>query len=97
MSATKYDNALRYQVDSDSREDVKHLVEIDAFEGNGRCSCEHFTFALEKLTRLPGFEPSNASRCRHILEARDAMLDEVIALIKGQQKKNGSDKQEQQV
>lgn len=97
MGARVYDSPLRYKVDSATREDVEHLVEIDAYEGNGRCACEHFTFKLEKLVNVPGFKPSNATRCHHIMEARDEMLDQMIKLIKSRQKANGSAKQEHQV
>ena len=96
MSVRRYDNPLRYMVDSHSDENVQHLVEIDAYNGNGRCACPHFTFRLEKQM-TPDAKPSNATRCHHIIEAREYLLDEFIKLIKKQQKSNGSAKQEKQV
>jgi hypothetical protein len=94
MSAKRYDSPLRWHVDSHTRTGIKHLVELDAYDGNGRCSCENFTYRLEKVIAQPGATPSNSTRCSHILEARDECLDQVLKLVKARQKENGHDKKE---
>lgn len=97
MSAKVHDNPLRYLVASRTRDDIEHLVELDAYEGNGRCSCEQFTFRLEgELKNTPDIKPSDATRCHHICEAREAFTDEIIKLIKRRQKDTGVAKQEHQ-
>lgn len=89
MSATPHDNLLRYHVDSGSRSQVKHLVDLDLYDRNGACSCEHFTFNLEKHLKSglranpgmrckPGTDWWNVLRCHHIREARDKLADDVI-------------------
>lgn len=80
MSVEQYDSPLRYMVGSHSREEVKHLVEVNAFDGNGKCACEHFRFRCEPLLR-EGAKPSEELRCHHINEAREHMLNNVISMI----------------
>ncbi len=96
MSAQRFDSPLRYQVDSHTRGETKHLVEIDAYDGAGKCSCEHFTFRLEPLLKQGNITPSDATRCHHIVEAREVFTDEVIKLIKQQQETNGTARKERQ-
>lgn len=97
MSAHQYDSPLRWLVSSHSGVGVEHLVELDAYHGNGRCACPHFHYRLERKITEPGAVPSNATRCHHILEARDAFLDQMIKLIKDRQKNNGTAAQERQI
>jgi hypothetical protein len=88
MSARRFDSPLRYLVDSSSRRGVEHLVELDAYNGNGKCACENFQYRLEPLLKA-GAKPSNATRCHHCLEARDQFIDDVMDLIKAWQKETG--------
>ena len=88
MSARVYDSPLRFNVDSHTTVGVDYLVEIDAYGGNGCCACPHFSFRFEKLLQA-GAKPSNATRCHHILEARDQFIDNVVDLIKRRQKETG--------
>ena len=89
MSATRYDGPFRYQVDSESRHGIKHLVEIDAYENNGACACEHFTMRLETVCKQPAFQPSEDTRCKHIKEARNQFINDVIAVVKDRVIQNG--------
>lgn len=89
MSATRYDSPLRFWVDSNSQHGVKYLVELDSYQGNGMCDCPHFRFRLQKMIEQPGVKPSNATRCVHLLTAREKFIDDVMAAIKQRQKENG--------
>ena len=94
MSARRYDSPLRFMVDSHTTEDVEYLVEINCYDWNGACACPHFTFRLEPLMKA-GAKPSNATRCHHILEARDQFIEDVGALIMKRQKETGLARKEQ--
>jgi hypothetical protein len=44
---------LRFHVQSRTRADLKHLVDLMELNGRGRCSCEHFEYrstAIKKFT-----------------------------------------------
>jgi hypothetical protein len=79
MRVEIYDHILRYHVTSESRGvEVKHLVDLGGFDGNGECSCEHFQIRLYK--RLENGNPYNMpTRCKHIDEARRYVLDAFVA------------------
>lgn len=81
MNATRFDSVFRYHVDSDSRHETKHLVELDAYQCNSACTCEYFTYRLEPMLKA-GAQPSNDTRCKHIIAARDTFLKEMIEVIK---------------
>jgi len=104
MSAHRQDDILRYVVDSRSRDGVQHAVELDLYDGNGGCTCEHFTFKLEdylkkgarphraaekvKLRRSESLRSkTDALRCEHIKEARDQLVDDIIAATMKNRKK----------
>ena len=50
--AIDYDSAFRWLVPSNRNPEDKHLVELDAYKGNGRCVCEHFTIRCEPLIKI---------------------------------------------
>jgi hypothetical protein len=78
MPVERYENPLRYFVTSSSRA-IKHLVELDALDGNGQCTCEDFKYNRAQLLAAPyNQKPSEATRCKHIKEARDALCDSII-------------------
>lgn len=83
MSAHR-EGALRYLVDSHSRQGVQHVVELDAWPGdgdcNGACTCEAFGFRCEPHLRN-GHEPDERLRCRHIKEARAAFTGDMLLAI----------------
>jgi hypothetical protein len=73
-----HDGLLRFRVLSATRGDVEHVVDIGAHQGNGECSCEHFQFRL-----LPAIESNlahrgHATRCSHIMAAREACTNRFI-------------------
>lgn len=83
MTIEPYDNPLRVLVSSETRPDIKHLVELDAYDGLGKCSCEAFSFRSEPLANPQDGTPADRSpglRCKHILAARD-WLDLELARI----------------
>lgn len=82
MSAERYDNPLRYMVASHTRKETQHLVELDAYDGNGSCTCEHFMFRLGPQLSKQGAQPGDANRCHHIKEARERFTNDLMALIK---------------
>jgi hypothetical protein len=73
------DGALRWIVTSRSRPDIEHLVELAAFGGIGRCSCEHFEFRI--APDLRNGRRVGAHRCSHILAARNAFTDAMIQTL----------------
>jgi hypothetical protein len=85
MSARQHDNPLRWFVTSRSRPAVEHLVDLELYDGNGACPCEHFSFALEPMLKR-GAPPSDEFRCHHIKEAR-ARLADLLITAKRQEKK----------
>lgn len=92
--ATRYDGPLRYHVNSASNPHDNHLVELDAYRLNGKCTCQHFGFRLEPLlSRGMGPEQAvaeghaklkdgtpieHALRCKHIAAARAQFTDDAI-------------------
>ena len=37
---------LTFRVSSSKKKDIEHLVDLEANDGHGECSCEHFTYRL---------------------------------------------------
>lgn len=75
--------AWRFHVRSRRANQPPHLVELDAYNGNGRCSCEHFDHRFR-----PDLERGIARdwlRCHHILRARGFVLNTLIAASKRDQ------------
>lgn len=87
---THPDGVLRWIVTSRTRPEIEHLVDLDAFGGVGRCSCEHFEFRI-----APGLRDGQrigAHRCSHILVARGAFTDAMIqSLVKIRRERAGSE------
>ncbi len=73
----QFDNVLRWFVPSHSR-NIDHLVDLENYGGNGSCTCEHFTFTLERILQK-GAKPGDEWRCKHIIQARAALADLLIA------------------
>lgn len=81
MHPHPHDHILRYRFDSEARPDIAHVVDLGAFEGFGECSCEDFQYrVLPVLVRYPTGEPM-PKRCKHLIAAREALLDQVIRRI----------------
>lgn len=96
--AINYDSALRYQVPSARDPREEYLVELDAYNGNGACQCQHYVIRCEPLLRRR-ISPKEAVaqkliklkvnrhvedslRCEHILTARSQFVDDVLEAIK---------------
>ena len=84
MRARRFDNILRYHVRSRSRPS-EHLVELDTYDCNGACACEHFRFALEpflkkgvRVSDADDCERADSLRCHHIKQARAQLTDDII-------------------
>lgn len=72
----KYDH-LTYLVPSRSRRDP-HLVDLQAYGNNGKCSCENFIFTMEPKLRC-GAAPSRVLECWHIKLAKWFYAQEKLA------------------
>jgi hypothetical protein len=79
---------FRFHVWSRSRPDIAHLVDIEAFGFNGRCSCERFTFAYQASLEA-GQLACEAFRCPHIKRARSYFLDQFLPKIASALRKQG--------
>lgn len=93
MGVHKFDSPLRFLVDSHSRGEIQHLVDLSAYELNGECSCEHFTHRLRKHLEK-GAEPGDHLRCHHIKDARahvaDALVTQEALKAGGRPKRSGA-------
>lgn len=79
---TQFDTPLRWLIPSGSRP-VPQLVELDAYQNFGRCSCEHFTYRLQPVfDEHPDALVDVKERCKHIVAAREALLNQVIDKLK---------------
>lgn len=77
MKIEGHDHVLRFRVTSETQTDVTHLVDLGAFKGHGRCSCQHFEFRI-----LPELDAGRiAGKCKHITACRDQLADEVIRRV----------------
>jgi predicted nucleic acid-binding Zn finger protein len=79
MTMHPHDHVLRYRFDSEARPDIAHVVDLGAFDGFGECSCEDFVYRV-----MPGLLRNGSDglkRCKHLLAAREALLDQVIRRI----------------
>jgi hypothetical protein len=71
---------FRFYVDSKSRPDMPHLVDLESYRWGGQCSCEAFKFKHEPaLSRLTVKTiPDDSYRCSHIKAARSYYMDEIF-------------------
>lgn len=85
LVAHPHDHVLRWRVRSHTRPEIEHVVDLDAFAGNGACSCEHFEFRLAPLIR-DGITGGKATRCGHIMVAREAFANHMIQILGAREK-----------
>lgn len=82
MSARPGGAPLCFYVDSSRPGHEPHQVNLGAHHGNGSCNCEHFLYRLaEPAEHTPPRDRErdpDSLRCRHILEARRFLLDDLI-------------------
>jgi hypothetical protein len=74
MTCTEQDTVTSWLVESESRPEEHHLVELLDYNGFGQCACEHFQMVLGPTLR-EGFQ---AKPCKHITAAKLAFADKVI-------------------
>lgn len=67
---------MRFHVESWSRENRPHLVDLLAHAGLGECSCKDWQ--TRAWPRIRDGE-TNGTRCRHITAARDYFLNALLA------------------
>ena len=67
---------LRPEVKSLTREHW-HQIDLGAYRGNGSCECEDFEHRCRRKLEM-GAPPSPSTKCQHIIEAREALLNETI-------------------
>lgn len=71
---------LRYLVHSSSQPGAKHLVDLAAYNGFGRCMCSDF--ATRKNPKLrDGARPGGFLECKHLRKARRFLAIEVAQQI----------------
>ena len=89
---------FRFHVQSDSRPDIEHLVDFEAYWFIGKCGCEYFQFRLEpKLAALsrskvphPASEEADDYRCGHLRNAWNEVSRTVmVSIMKDNARKNG--------
>lgn len=69
-----------YFVHSRTRASIYWRVDLEAYDWNGACDCEHFKFHCEpNLVR--GAKASDDFRCYHIKMARSHVMDEVFPTL----------------
>jgi hypothetical protein len=85
-----HDHVLRYRFESALRPEIAHVVDLGSFDGFGECSCEDFTYrVLPTLVRNRSrasslddiTDETGLKRCKHLVQAREALLDQVIRRI----------------
>lgn len=90
MNLFPHDHVLRFRFESVTRPDIAHVVDLGGFDGFGECSCEDFTYRLlpallrnrNPRTALEHVTDETAlKRCKHLLAAREHLLDQVIRRI----------------
>lgn len=77
MKGEIYDYPTRYRVDSESVTGDSYLVELvsnSAFpHDNGTCTCPSFLLTMAKRLKNP--DNTRHYRCKHIIFAREQVLD----------------------
>lgn len=73
-----FDSPLRWLVPSVTKPGESHLVDMSAYDANGRCTCPDFTCRHEPALRADKLPPSDKTRCKHIRKVRNLFLNSVI-------------------
>jgi hypothetical protein len=69
---------MRFTVDSESRRGMKFLVDLQANGLAGWCSCEDYEARRAKVQREQPALRTAESRCKHIVAAREWLLDKFL-------------------
>lgn len=81
MSVLQHDNLLRFRVRSRTDCETEHVVDVSAYGGIGSCSCPHFDFRLRPAIEQGTSSPNAPIRCAHIVAAREAFTNGMIARL----------------
>lgn len=73
---------MRFTVRSRRAGVPSYLVDLDEYNFNGNCHCEHFRFRLQPQLE-EGASASPMLRCWHINVARQLFLEEQLRLMHG--------------
>ena len=79
---------LTFRVSSSKKKDIEHLVDLEANDGHGECSCEHFTYRLSSRIHKAKQEKTftkydQAFMCKHICIARATLLNHILNKLVG--------------
>jgi hypothetical protein len=69
-----YGFPLLFVVESNTDEDKSYLVDLTAFRGTGKCTCEDFEIRRQN----EAVETGKATPCIHITEVKIWIADQVI-------------------
>jgi hypothetical protein len=73
---------MRLLVRSRTTPGLRYLVDLESYDLNGECGCDHFAFKLrQELEQSPRPRPMDRTRCWHILQARRWILDKFLAKL----------------
>lgn len=68
-----------YLVESDNPKAPPYLVDLLANDGEGQCTCADWDFRIGKYLRDE--MPPEKRFCKHLVAAREVMLDHVISVM----------------
>lgn len=87
----------RFYVESRRKGILPHLVDLQEYNGNGACGCEHFQIRIKPLIErgqtAPHWNP-DALRCHHIRVAYRYFTDEIL---RGLRMQDAARKRQQQL
>jgi hypothetical protein len=102
--AEAFDDVLRWIIPSDYDPHVSYVVELDSYQKNGECQCEHFEMRLRPLlSRMvtpeeavasglvklkKGTRVEDALRCKHILDAQKRFACAMVGALSNMRKAN---------
>jgi hypothetical protein len=89
MKIFPHDHILRFRFESETRKDISHVVDLGGCAGYGECSCEDFCYRVRPALAAikdgtftsRAAEAAAIKRCKHLMAAREHLLDLVIARV----------------
>ena len=67
---------MRFLVRSRTEPGLRYLVDLESYNLNGECGCDHFGYHIRpELEGNHRPEPKDRTRCWHIMQARRCLLD----------------------
>ena len=81
------ESATRYLFESKRQKGCVHLVDLEANDLNGECSCQHYQYRVAPMIKQGLLKPdSEKARCKHIRVARQLFYEITIKAISGNTK-----------